>query len=199
MIGVVRKDRCGAEELFGEHCSHEQVRPGRRAERKQHIGGVALPFVMPVRCADQESCLPRPGVPPALQFPGELNGGQPFATLIQYDADAVRRHRRDVAPLFRELRHLRRPRDAPQITLDQIGLRRAANLPAGDNVEKHSLAREGRRAERPDHEGLEAVVDRTGSLRDRTGPVRPAARKDGHGDPVPVGHGDEAHVIREAG
>ena len=53
VIGMVRKDRCGTEQLFGEHRPDEQVRPGRRPERKQQVGaapvGLIVAAVRPMR------------------------------------------------------------------------------------------------------------------------------------------------------
>src|SRR3569623_292724 len=57
MIGVVRKDRGGAEQLLGEHGAGEQVWPGRLAEGEQQVGAPALGIAEAVGGADQESRL----------------------------------------------------------------------------------------------------------------------------------------------
>ena len=144
MIRMVRKDGCRAEQLLGEHRADEQVRPGGGPERQEQIGRATLLFLMPVCGTDQEPRLSLPGVTPGLQRPGKLGRRQRPAPLVESDGHAVTGKRRDLATFVRQFGQLRRPLDSLQIAFDQLGLRRAADLPAGNDVEEHLLCCERR-------------------------------------------------------
>src|SRR3954471_19328863 len=75
MIGVVRKDRGGAPQLFGEHRSGEEVGPGGSAEGEEEVGRGALRLAEAVGAADQEARLAPALVPPALEPAGEIEAG----------------------------------------------------------------------------------------------------------------------------
>ena len=79
MIGVVRKDRGGAKQLFGEHRADQQVRPCRRAERQQQVGICANVLAVTVGGADQEARLALAIVAPGFEFLGERHRRQRFA------------------------------------------------------------------------------------------------------------------------
>jgi hypothetical protein len=79
MIGVVRKDGGGAEQLLGEHRPGEEVRPGRLAEGEQEIGAAALLVAEAVGAADQETRLAPAAVAPGLQLLRECEGRELLA------------------------------------------------------------------------------------------------------------------------
>src|SRR3982751_279169 len=128
-------------------------------------------------------------VAPRLEPFRKLSGGQRLAALIHRDRYAVARKRRDVAALVRKLGHLGRPGDTLQIAFDQLGLRRAADLPARNDVEEHLLCGE-RRAERPGEDRPETVVNGARGLGDGARTVVAAAGEDRHGDTAAVGKSD---------
>jgi hypothetical protein len=65
---MVRKDGGRAEQLFGEHCPDQQVRPGRGPERQQQVGVDALLLAMAVGGADQEASLALAVIAPSSFF-----------------------------------------------------------------------------------------------------------------------------------
>src|SRR5206468_7570342 len=67
MIGMVRKDRCGAEELLRQHGADQQVRPGRCAKGDQDVGTPPLLFAMAVSGADQKARLALACVAPGFE------------------------------------------------------------------------------------------------------------------------------------
>src|SRR4051794_17940246 len=83
MIGVVRKDRGGAPQLFGEHRSGEEVGPGGSAEGEEEVGRGALRLAEAVGAADQEARLAPALVPPALEPAGEIEAGGRAALLVE--------------------------------------------------------------------------------------------------------------------
>ena len=166
MIGVVRKDRCRSEQLLGQHRADEQVRPGRRAERQQQVSASraarsSCPSAAPIRKRASR-------LPPSRQASSFLASSiedSAFPRSSSTIGDAVAGKVGQLAAAVRQLGHLGRPVDALQIAVDQLGLRRAADLPARNDVEQHLLL-VGGRAERPGEDRLEAVVDRARGLGD---------------------------------
>ncbi len=137
MIGVVRKDGCRPEQLLGQHCADQKVRPGRRSEADQQIGLGSNLILMPVRGADQKARLALTAIAPGFELPRKLNRGQVLPASDENNLDAVGDADGNRATTVGQLRQLRAPRDALQITVDQISLRRAAGLSPGDDVEEH--------------------------------------------------------------
>jgi hypothetical protein len=66
MIGVVRKDRCCPEQLFGKHPANEEVGPGRRTERQEQVRRLSFVVGMAIGGADDEASLAGASVSPLL-------------------------------------------------------------------------------------------------------------------------------------
>ena len=186
MIGMVRKDRCRAEQLLGEHRADEQVRPGGGAERQEQIGRprAAQPHARLRRRSESAPRASRRRARPPTS--GKVGRGQSPPRSSSDDRDTVAEKRRDIAAFFRQLGQLRRPCDSLQIAFDQLGLRRAADLPARNDVEEHLLCGE-RRTKRPGEDRLEAVVDRPRGLGDGARTVGAAAREDRNRNAAAIG------------
>ena len=122
VIRVVGKDRGGPEQLLGEHRPDQQMRPGRRTKRQQQVGRAPLLVVMAVSCADQEARFTLSIIAPGFQLPRKLGRCQRLASLIEDDPDCVRRKVGYLSATLRQLSQARRPWDAFQIAVDQIGL-----------------------------------------------------------------------------
>src|SRR4051794_29999405 len=82
VIGVVRKDRCRAEQLFGKHRPDEQVRPGPRPERKQQVGAAPVVVIVSAVRADKETRLAFAVVAPSFELARKLRRRQRLAALI---------------------------------------------------------------------------------------------------------------------
>lgn len=138
---MVRKDRCCTEQLFREHRPCKKMRPGRSAERQKQIRMLALRLLVTIRGADQETGLALPVVSPVLELFCKIDGGKRCPPLVQQDCDGVGARRRAIAAPVGQLRYLGRPLYPLQIALDQLGLWRAADLPARNDMEQQPIAR----------------------------------------------------------
>src|SRR5438309_3484924 len=83
MIGVVRKDRCRAEELLGEHGPRQEVRPGRLAEGEEQVGPCPLRLPEAVRATNEEAGLAPAVVAPAFEPPCQFEARQLLALFIK--------------------------------------------------------------------------------------------------------------------
>ena len=144
MIGMVRKDRCRAEQLLGKHRPDQQVRPGRRCRttaggRRRPAPASSWPSAAPIR--NRASRLPPSrqlracGRVRSTTAPCRARRGRSVTLLAARPADAA---------ALGKLGHLGRPGDAFQIALDQLGFGRAADLSAGDDVQEHLACVEAR-------------------------------------------------------
>ena len=122
MIRVVRKDRCRPEQLLGEHRTHQQVRPGRRTEGQQQVGGAALLLLMTVRRADHEASLALSAVAPLIELFREIRRAERLPALVEDNRDGARRKFRDLSSAVGQLGDLGRPGDSLQIAVDEISL-----------------------------------------------------------------------------
>src|SRR6185369_9940948 len=157
-----------------------------------------LLLLVAVGGADQEARLALAAVAPLLELSGELYRGERSAALVEDDGYAIPLEVRDLAAPVGKLSDFRRPRNALHVAVDQLGLRRAADLPARNDVKQHLLCGGGRRAKRPGEYRLEAVVNRARSLGDGPRAIGAAASEDGNCKTAPVGQRDETNVVGEA-
>ena len=141
MIGMVGKDRRCPEQLLGEHCADEQVRPGRGPERQQQVRLGSLRLLVAIGGADREARLALAAVAPFLEPACKLRRRERLSALVEEDGDAIRRKRRRRSPGVRQFGQLRRPGDALQIALDQLGFRRSADLSSSDDVKEQLTVR----------------------------------------------------------
>jgi len=98
---------------------------------------------MAVGGADQEARLTLSRVPPAFEVLCEFGRRQCPAPLIEDDGNSAARQLRDLAAAVGKLGDLGRPGNPLQIAIDQIGLRRATDLSARDDVKQHYLEKAG--------------------------------------------------------
>jgi hypothetical protein len=101
------------------------------------VGAVAVGPRMPVRRADQEAGLANAVVAPAGQQLGKFLGRGIRAAFVEQDRAERRLWLGDAPAALGQLGQLERPGNALGVSLDQLALRRAADLPAGDYVEQH--------------------------------------------------------------
>ena len=83
MIGVVRKDRCGAPKLFRQHCSRHKVGPCHAAERDQQVCFLSLGVAEAIGAADHQAAFTHSPVAPDGQLIGEFQGGELPAFFIE--------------------------------------------------------------------------------------------------------------------
>jgi len=88
MIGVAGRDGPGAVDLFGEHGSDHEMRPGHGAEGQSGVGTLQDGGVQPLGAADQEADSAGVGQPSFQQF-AEAQTVRHFAALVEGDDESV--------------------------------------------------------------------------------------------------------------
>ena len=140
MIGMVRKDRCGPEQLFCKHCTDQQMRPRRRTKGQEQVGLLALVLIMSVGGTYEETNLTLSAVAPPLELLCELHRRKRITTLVEHDGYAIGLLVGSLAAAIRQLRKPGWPGNTCQIAFDEFGFRRAADLSARNDVQKQSSA-----------------------------------------------------------
>ena len=135
-----RQDGGGAVKLLGQHDAGEKVGPGGAAEGEQQVGALARLGRMTIGRAEKEAAFAKPLLTPAADQRGEFLGGQVLPGLIeQHGLVRVERLGQPAAALG-QLGQPDGPGDPLGITPDKLGLGRAADLAASDDVEENGLA-----------------------------------------------------------
>ena len=122
-------------QLLHQHRAGQHVRPCRLAERDAQAGRRAFLRGQAIGRADQKAQFARAGVAPVFDLLCEGGRGQLLACLIHRDNDRAGGRRRLLAASVGQLRDRKGPGDALGIALNQISLRSAPDLAAGDDVQ----------------------------------------------------------------
>ena len=195
VIGMPRQNRGGAPQLLGQHGPRQHVRPGHVAEGDQQIGLGAHGIAVAIGGADQEARLAHALVAPVPEQRGEFFRRELAPALVEQDlAEGRGRGRRQGAARIGQLADPERPGDPPGIAIDEIGLRRTADLAPGNDVQfQITRPRPLRRRRSPTSaRGCRSCALRGGTggrrrRRHRPGPSRPrAGPRCGHGRSRPA-------------
>src|SRR5215831_9203532 len=92
MVGVAGENRHGPVNLLHQHDSDELMWPGRRSERKVHIGGVKQASGKAVRSPDNEAGARTPLFAPCANSPGKTVAGGILAPTVEHNLDSVVRN-----------------------------------------------------------------------------------------------------------
>jgi hypothetical protein len=96
---VPRPDRLRAEQLFGQHPAHQEMRPGHGPERDALVGARQHGGVEALRPADQEAG-GAPGLLPAPQQASEAQAVGVFAAEVERNRERIGRDGREQGRAF---------------------------------------------------------------------------------------------------
>lgn len=140
MIGVACKDASGAVELFHQHSARQQVGPSRRSKGEQEVSLRALLARMAISRPQHKARFANTTIAPFLKLVREVFRCHRFALLIQQHSLAGGQEIRGLAPGLRQFSEFARPSQPLFIARNQLCLRRAGDLSAGDDVEENGVA-----------------------------------------------------------
>src|SRR5690606_707293 len=137
MVRMAGKDAGGAKQLFEQHCSRQQVRPGGLAEGEQQVGTLALRRAVPVGRPEHEARLANAVIAPVAEYFGEFLRAELPPALVEQNGAAWSLRFRHAAAAVGQFGYPERPADALFVARDQLGLGRTADLSARDHMEQH--------------------------------------------------------------